>query len=66
MPIPANMDAMEFVVVVAGVLLALWLQDWGERRRANSRHGLAEDSTEWSRRSLSRVILVLTRRLVFS
>ena len=26
--------AMEFVVVVAGVLLALWLQQWGERRRA--------------------------------
>ena len=26
--------AMEFVVVVAGVLLALWLQQWDERRRA--------------------------------
>jgi hypothetical protein len=25
---------MEFVVVVAGVLLALWLQQWSERRRA--------------------------------
>lgn len=26
--------AMEFIVVVAGVLLALWLQDWGEQRKA--------------------------------
>ena len=26
--------AMEFVIVVVGVLLALWLQQWGERRRA--------------------------------
>ena len=26
--------AMEFVVVVAGVLLALWLQEWVEHQRA--------------------------------
>ena len=26
--------AMEFVVVVAGVLLALWLQEWMQRHRA--------------------------------
>ena len=34
--------AMEFVVVVAGVLLALWLQEWGQRRRAISDMRAAE------------------------
>lgn len=34
--------AMEFVVVVAGVLLALWLQQWGERQRALSDMQAAE------------------------
>ena len=36
--------AMEFVVVVAGVLLALWLQEWGERRRALQDMAAAEDA----------------------
>lgn len=36
--------AMEFVVVVAGVLLALWLQDWWERRRARSELAAAEEA----------------------
>jgi hypothetical protein len=36
--------AMEFVVVVAGVLLALWLQQWGERRRAMQDLAAAEDA----------------------
>jgi hypothetical protein len=36
--------AMEFVVVVAGVLLALWLQEWGERRRALQDMADAEDA----------------------
>ena len=36
--------AMEFVVVVAGVLLALMLQDWGEHRRAMKDMAAAEDA----------------------
>lgn len=36
--------AMEFVVVVSGVLLALWLQQWGERRRAVHDMAAAEDA----------------------
>lgn len=36
--------AMEFVVVVAGVLLALWLQGWWERRQALSDLRAAEDA----------------------
>lgn len=36
--------AMEFVVVVVGVLLALWLQDWGERRRARQEMAVAEEA----------------------
>lgn len=36
--------AMEFVVVVAGVLLALWLQQWGERRHAMQDMAVAEDA----------------------
>ena len=36
--------AMEFVVVVAGVLLALWLQQWGERRQARQEMAIAEDA----------------------
>ena len=35
---------MEFVVVVAGVLLALWLQQWGERRHAMQDMAVAEDA----------------------
>ncbi len=34
--------AMEFFIVVAGVLLALWLQQWGERQRALSDMEAAE------------------------
>jgi hypothetical protein len=33
---------MEFFVVLTGVLLALWLQEWGERRRALSDMRVAE------------------------
>lgn len=36
--------AMEFVVVVAGVLLALWLQQWGEQRRARQDMAAAEEA----------------------
>lgn len=36
--------AMEFFVVVAGVLLALWLQEWGERRQALASLNAAEDA----------------------
>jgi hypothetical protein len=36
--------AMEFVVVVAGVLLALMLQDWGQHRRAMKDMAAAEDA----------------------
>ena len=36
--------AMEFVVVVAGVLLALLLQEWGEQRRAIKEMAVAEDA----------------------
>lgn len=36
--------AMEFVVVVAGVLIALWLQQWGERRQATRNMAVAEDA----------------------
>lgn len=36
--------AMEFLVVVAGVLLALWLQQWGERRQAIQDMAGAEDA----------------------
>jgi hypothetical protein len=35
---------MEFVVVVAGVLLALWLQQWGERRHAMQDMAVAENA----------------------
>ena len=34
--------AMEFIVVVSGVLLALWLQEWLERQRARSDMRAAE------------------------
>jgi hypothetical protein len=33
---------MEFIVVVVGVLLALWLQEWGERRKALNSMAAAE------------------------
>lgn len=36
--------AMEFIIVVAGVLLALWLQQWGERQRALSDMKAAEEA----------------------
>lgn len=36
--------AMEFVIVVAGVLLALWLQQWGERQRALADMRSAEEA----------------------
>jgi hypothetical protein len=36
--------SMEFVVVLVGVLLALWLQEWGERRRAMRDMAAAEDA----------------------
>lgn len=35
---------MEFVVVVAGVLLALWLQQWDQRRRERAEMQTAEQS----------------------
>lgn len=35
---------MEFVVVVIGVLLALWLQQWGERRQEQANMQAAEDA----------------------
>jgi hypothetical protein len=35
---------MELVIVVAGVLIALWLQQWGEQRRANRDMQAAEAS----------------------
>lgn len=36
--------AMELLIVVAGVLIALWLQQWGERRRAIADMKAAEDA----------------------
>src|SRR3982751_1686185 len=36
--------AMELVVVVAGVLIALWLQGWAEHRRAIQDMAVAEDA----------------------
>ena len=36
--------AMEFVVVVAGVLLALWLQEWVQSRQSLQNMGAAEDA----------------------
>ncbi len=36
--------AMEFTVVVIGVLLALWLQQWGERRQDKANMQAAEDA----------------------
>jgi len=36
--------AMELVVVVAGVLIALWLQGWAEHRRAVQNMAAAEDA----------------------
>ena len=36
--------AMEFVVVVAGVLLALWLQEWVESRQSLENMRAAEDA----------------------
>jgi hypothetical protein len=35
---------MELVIVVAGVLIALWLQQWGERRRAQQNMAAAEQA----------------------
>jgi hypothetical protein len=35
---------MELVIVVAGVLIALWLQQWGEHRRAMADMKAAEDA----------------------
>ena len=35
---------MELVIVVAGVLIALWLQQWGEQRRAAQEMRAAEDA----------------------
>src|SRR3954470_12461692 len=35
---------MEFVIVVAGVMLALWLQQWDQRRRARAEMQAAEES----------------------
>lgn len=35
---------MELVIVVAGVLIALWLQQWGEQRRAAQDMKAAEDA----------------------
>jgi hypothetical protein len=49
--------AMEFVVVVTGVLLALLLQDWGEHRRAWKEMAGAEDAIhEEVRASLENLI----------
>jgi hypothetical protein len=36
--------AMELVVVIAGVLIALWVQEWAERRRATRDMGAAEEA----------------------
>ena len=36
--------AMELVVVIAGVLIALWVQQWAERRRANADLAAAEQA----------------------
>ena len=48
---------MEFVVVVAGVLLALWLQEWGEARRAKKDMAVAEDAIrDEIKRSLKNLI----------
>lgn len=35
---------LELLIVVAGVLIALWLQQWGERRRANADMKAAEEA----------------------
>lgn len=35
---------MELVIVIAGVLIALWLQQWGERRRAIENMNAAEEA----------------------
>ena len=36
--------AMELVIVIAGVLIALWVQQWAERRRANAEMAAAEQA----------------------
>lgn len=36
--------AMELVVVIAGVLIALWVQEWADRRRAMEDMGAAEEA----------------------
>jgi len=36
--------AMELVIVIGGVLIALWLQQWGERRQAQRNLALAEEA----------------------
>lgn len=36
--------AMELVIVVAGVLIAIWLQQWGERRRAQQNMEVAGEA----------------------
>src|SRR5688572_10290688 len=36
--------AMELAVVIAGVLIALWVQEWADRRRAVQDMGAAEEA----------------------
>ncbi len=36
--------AMELVIVIAGVLIALWVQQWAELRRANAEMAAAEQA----------------------
>lgn len=48
---------MELVIVVAGVLIALWLQQWGEGRKANADMKAAEASVhEEARGSLENLL----------
>lgn len=49
--------AMEFVIVIAGVLIALWLQDWAERRQALQVMSSAEGAIHEEVRSALKILI---------
>jgi hypothetical protein len=50
--------AMELVIVVAGVLIALWFQDWAQRRQARHEMSTAEDAVHEEIRSSLKILIL--------